>query len=297
MIKHVHAYTKHVNGRLVTVHGYDQASGKFGRGIPPAKTRQVVADPGVHPLQDYLTRSQRFTHGLSPHALFPAGRLAPVIIWNRNGVKLSNEIFLSSSSQDWADAVQEALDHILLVIRNNPGKTVHEIITRWDVQQALQVAGQAGANAVIENLQANWEAARAPENSVYLVNVIRDMQRNGASFGPRMTRALLANTPDQAQKVLLRDRLRASAAESVLQTRAQTETALNSFRRAGVLSVRWQSHLDDTTCTACRSLHETTTQLGREFNRKLLLDNNIKPYGDIIGPPAHPSCRCYLVPA
>lgn len=304
-LRTIHGYTKHVNGKLVTVRGYDQANGR-ARGIPQSKPYGLAAEPGAFPANSSTIRNAEYTHGLSPHAVFPAGRYTrkPIIKWTRHSVALS-EVFLSSSAGDgWTEAVQEAIDHILLVIRNNPKKSMDEILARKDVQEALRAAGDLGATTVINNLSTQWGDASAPEDSPYLERVLSDMTRNGASFANRMTEALASGDSSQAQKILLKDRLRVVAAESVVQTRSAAEAALYRMKKAGVKNIKWQARLLPGTnlfapnvCSSCKALHGKVVKIGDSFDVSILTQNGLTPYGKFIAPPAHPFCGCQVVPA
>lgn len=312
----VHGYTKHVGGKLVTVHGFEQNRDGHGMGNKPRRVRQMAqakrhhtaANSGI--IKTPTSRpDSRFTRGLSPHAVFPANRgamhrKARIKWWIHPHSAALSAVELSNASEDWVSAVQEAIDHILVVIANNPRSTMQEILQRVDVQQALQVAGIEAARTVVADIQQDWQDAGAPEDSPYLNNIVRDMIRNGASFPARMTQALSQASPQDAQMLLLRDQHRAAAAQATAQTRAQTEANLAQMKKAGIKKVMWRARLipgthefEPNVCTACKKLHGKVINIGLEFDKRILSDSGIKPYRTFIGPPAHPHCRCVLIPA
>lgn len=250
-----------------------------------------------------------FTRGLVPLAVYPLDRDLPfgsVDLWfdkqqpmqGLGGVGLSNmtEGFIAltgNAATEWVAAIQEGINHLKLVISNNTDQTLSDILARPDVQEALNEAGQAGAQAVINQLQETWTENSGDPNSPYLASLISDAQDNGNTFAARMTTALSTADRDQVNRILLRDRIRASAAQSVAEVRSHTEAVSNTYSLAGGTQVQWVSHIDEKTCSACVALNGTIVSIGASFNPNL---GNLKvsPYFNLVGPPRHPNCRCRL---
>jgi len=307
MKRHVHSYTRHQDGKLVTVNEYDagMSHGMMKGDIRQNIVRQVIstksymmaAVPGVFQIMDrnFPVPSAVYSNGITQTALYPAHRAVP----DSEAIKITAympEILLSASSDAWEEAVQQAIDHIVLVIRNNPGKEMQQILNRPDVQEALSEAGIDGAAAVIAEVTKVWNENNGPAGSPYLNSVLNDMRRNGMTFPNRMSQALLDGDRSQVEKTLLSDRLRATAAQTAAATRARTERSIANFRSQGMGRVRWVAHIDEKTCSTCIALNGTETDIGAEFNRRILILNKLRPYGNLIGPPAHPNCRCELEP-
>ena len=213
------------------------------------------------------------------------------------GVNLSRLEFVdhilalaNSTQQAWEDAAKAGMDHLLLVLKNNPAQTVEITLQRPDVQEALHDAGQSGAQAVMDDLQAVWDANGGNPNSPYLTKLLQDAQANGNMFAERMNQILAANDHSAAKQLMLKERYRAAAAGDVAQTRAQAEAALQDLADSGAETVRWTAHLDSKTCPFCLALDGTVVSIGGEFP----IPPGLTPYHTLTGPPAHPNCRCEL---
>jgi SPP1 gp7 family putative phage head morphogenesis protein len=81
-------------------------------------------------------------------------------------------------------------------------------------------------------------------------------------------------------------RWRAEMITATEATRADQAAMLAEYRAAGIRWVRWVTRRDNRVCARCLANEaKGTIRLGKKF-----------PSGDL-APPAHPRCRCYLIPS
>jgi hypothetical protein len=191
----------------------------------------------------------------------------------------------------WAGAVTEGLQHFLLVARNNPKKALEAIAKRPDVKEALNSAGQDGAQAVARQIVQAWLAGGGPTDSPYLRQLLRDALRNGEKFRSRVTQALTGQAHEDLPNLLHGNyQLRARAGMAVASTRSKQEEALSRFEAAGIKQVMW-ANWGANPCPDCVALHGAVVDLGDEF------DHGVRPvFGKLTCPPRHPFCECRLVP-
>jgi SPP1 gp7 family putative phage head morphogenesis protein len=288
-------YSRHVNGRLITVRAHTQVDEAMSHMAGIHKRPHVSSPRGI------------FTHGLCPSGVHPAGRdtpHCPPAPYQRqtaaelHQVAMSNtvsELLALSAADDWTTAINDGLEHVLLVLGNNPDRNIAEILMRPDVQEALQSAGMDGAQAAIHSISQVWVEEGAPVDSPFLHSILGDMERNGRTFAPRMTSAIQAGDRDKVEQIILRDRLRAAAAEATARTRAQAEAALAQMEQNGVTHVKWVATVDNRTCSACLALNGEIVAIRTQFDH-LAGELTTPVYRDLIAPPRHPNCRCRLVP-
>lgn len=94
--------------------------------------------------------------------------------------------------------------------------------------------------------------------------------------------------------------------ESRSETIARTESIrggaaadIEAWSQSGIVkSYIWYTALDERVDDFCQFLHGTEVDLGSEFmNEDQLLELGVEPYGGSLNsPPAHPNCRCLLIP-
>lgn len=311
MASYVKGYNRHVNGKLITVRAYEQSDG----GSSSFWSTEAAIMAGVHDRPPMVGKPGIFTHGLVPIALFPSSRdlpFAPTQLWIRKdsnmqglgGIGLSDTynldqalVSLSSIAETkWKAAVEEGLDHIKLVLINNPGRDITEILSRPDILDALKQAGLAGADSLTKTLTEIWIKNGGLSDSSYLDSVLQDVTKNGLSFAPRMTTALLTTERSEVEKVLLKDRVRALAAQSVIETRAKMEAKIRVYELVGVTHVKWLANkVNNTPCSACLALHGSVVKIGDEFDATAG-NLNTPVYFDLTCPPRHPNCKCTLSP-
>lgn len=129
-----------------------------------------------------------------------------------------------------------------------------------------------------------WEPPEEKRTAPYLRALLDDVRRNTRDYltGPRDDKALRR----------LRQRLQHSA--GVASQRGYTDAMLRaaaSLERIGV-QVRkvWVANfVNNVPCSECRGLHGTEVGLDEQF------ESNTRVYRNLLGPPAHPYCRCILV--
>lgn len=103
----------------------------------------------------------------------------------------------------------------------------------------------------------------------------------------------------------IRDRSKAIGdSESV---RSINMGALMAYQQNGVERLRWVSRLLPNTCIFCQELHGKIVETGQPFlklgesieavNEKGDTKTFTNNYTDVITPPLHPHCQCYLLPA
>ena len=72
-------------------------------------------------------------------------------------------------------------------------------------------------------------------------------------------------------------------------TRAYAEGTQAAYREAGVIErMQWRTARDEIVCPICGALHNVQAALGQPF----VNPQNGREYF----PPAHPRCRCWVVP-
>ena len=123
--------------------------------------------------------------------------------------------------------------------------------------------------------------------SSYLNGLVADVQRNLRAF-----KASQRTSADLTRAVS-----RISHSAGVAAARGQTDALLRSAkelaeRHGFILRKVWMANfLNHTPCELCAGLHMTEVDIDAEFP----VDNRLKVYGDLKGPPRHPRCVCRLV--
>jgi len=105
-------------------------------------------------------------------------------------------------------------------------------------------------------------------------------------------------TPERMSAVLEKYAKRKLRERALLIARTETIAASNAGQRLqwqqavkdgllrGTERQRWVVAFDERLCNVCRALHGQSVPLGQPFNSLL---------GPVVGPPAHPNCRCAVV--
>ena len=289
------SYARHMNGLLVDVRAFEQPD--RGGGVP--STEEAVRH-GYHDRPPVVGQPGVFTRGLIPIAKYPLDRDLPFAdtkywFWKNQPVQGLGGVGLSAVDE-WSKSIEEGIDHLKLVVANNPGKPLVEMLSRPDVLDALRYAGIEGSKTLSDYLTKLWMDNGGLPDAPYLQSVLSDMQRNGLSFAPRMLDALKSAERSQLQTIISRDQIRAAAAESVIQTRAGMESRLRVYKKIGVTHVKWLTrHKDNIPCSACEALDGSIVSIGEEFD--ITAGNlNTPVYFDLTCPPRHPSCRCRITP-
>lgn len=147
-------------------------------------------------------------------------------------------------------------------------------------------------------------------------NVQAYIKRNLRKFAGQITdtttqeiRALIAAGIEQGESFdQLKDRIASysgfsdARAEMIARSeviRGQTEAELNTWQETGIVTeVVWYTALDERVCPICYPLHGEQVAIKSAFlTADEMSQLNIPNYdGSIKGPPAHPQCRCTLLP-
>lgn len=124
-------------------------------------------------------------------------------------------------------------------------------------------------------------------NSEYLASLMLDVIKN-----MRLYQA--ARDSETARKQSL-SRIAHSAGVAVARgyTDAMVKMATELSELHGFsVQKKWQANfVGNTPCVLCADLHGTVTSINRPFKG----DNRLTVYGDLMGPPRHPRCMCWLV--
>jgi SPP1 gp7 family putative phage head morphogenesis protein len=79
--------------------------------------------------------------------------------------------------------------------------------------------------------------------------------------------------------------------------RTTATAARKRYLQSGVVLWKWQTALDERVCPICGSLHGKTVKIGEEWNKFLSKTAKKRNKNNsITQPPAHPFCRCGVIP-
>lgn len=122
---------------------------------------------------------------------------------------------------------------------------------------------------------------------------------SGAKATP--ARILVARAAVDKEMRLLANRLRAAGTVAVHQGYSDAQEALAAAYGLNhpqlSITKTWRT-TSVVPCPSCKALNGTTLPLGQEFDRTATSEAKFKPpavYGNLLGPPRHPRCRCRLV--
>lgn len=197
---------------------------------------------------------------------------------------------------EWQKQAAKAIGHVSVVMENNPGKQMSEILSRPDVLQALNDPFVAAGQFTVEKVIQVWQEQDGPEDSAYRDSLTADVLRNSLTASARMQQVLYAGKGKIGMQKVAKDLARrAMLSVRVAEVRAAAERDLLAIAAKSQLK-RWVSHLDGNTCSDCRELHGQVLHVLEEFPADAG-GNVSRVYRDLLGPPRHPHCRCRLVPA
>lgn len=246
---------------------------------------------------------------------------------SRDSLSAASQSLENQAAQAWQDAGQKALTHILLVVTNNPGKTIEQILVRPDVQDALSLPFQDAGVATTDAINSGWSAgvtigqqqasadlqalgipdvANDPiDSSSYLTDVLSDVTANVEAAPQRLADALRSvkngHVSEAITNIVNDLSNRASLGVNVAVTRGATEAKLAKYAKAAEASgqsvvLLWVTHFRPTTCATCASLHGKMVPLGDSFSHtSTFKGKSLKVYGTLDGPPRHPNCGCQVV--
>lgn len=162
---------------------------------------------------------------------------------------------------------------------------------RWALERVVRAAYRSASSLGIEHAKRSadipdWDPV-APFSSEYLTNLLADVRRN--------LREYKKSAKDEKAKRRATFRMRHSA--GVAAQRGYTDALVSTGRELRDFGMRirkvWMANfVNNTPCEHCVALHGSEVDLDKSFQTE---SNTLKTYGDLIGPPRHPNCRCYLV--
>lgn len=226
----------------------------------------------------------------------------------------------------WTNASNAALDHIKIVMANNPKIPIEQILNRPDVQQALALpfvlAGQhttdaiksawhAGAGIGNSHAAADLAAIGLPDvggsdvSTEVLDRLVQDAVDNASAARQRLVDAItgakqgavLADMQKALDDLRRRATMGVDSAGSMASTQAQL-ARYEAAQKATGQSIRlmWVTHFRPTTCPTCAALHGRTIPLGGTFSDDMTFAGKApKTYVPLAGPPRHPNCGCRVV--
>jgi len=161
---------------------------------------------------------------------------------------------------------------------------------RWQLEAIVRSAYRASAavasaHAVRESGLTGWTPTEI-FNSEYLQNLLADVRRNLREY----------KKSSRDEKARRRAILRMQHSAGVAAQRGYTDAMIQAYTELEDFGYRvrkiWLANfVNNTPCEYCRALHGTEVGLHEEFPTG---DNRLKVYGDLLGPPRHPRCQCYL---
>ncbi len=204
-----------------------------------------------------------------------------------------------TAEKRWKDALDDSIKHVLLVVANNPRKSMRLILARPDVRRAIsEPFADAGAETVVAIRQA-WQsqAGDAEIDATDLEALIRDARRN-ATVMPRVMASILRTTSDRSTlakslRVLADDYTRRAGFGVHYASQRARNLRLEAKAPPGSKKQWWGPPWANQ-CAFCAGSHGTVVDLGKDF--PLTAGGvTLKPYGGALpAPPAHPRCRCRL---
>jgi len=213
----------------------------------------------------------------------------------------------------WDKANKEALQHLTLVMQNNPHKPVSEILKRPDVESALRWPYEQAAKASEDLIRKAWDVSekdalakakgemkllgadwKGHETDTSLLDdLVGDLHANASAMRSRYRKALTGDgDKEKGLQGITRDaKTRAKYSMTVAIWSVFSQVRDSAAQKAGVNRM-WLSRLDADTCTHCLNLHGVVVGPGEPFPVEGLKTYKNKP---LFGPPRHPNCRCVAV--
>lgn len=198
------------------------------------------------------------------------------------------------------DMQHSSLMDNLLGTDDNPGSLVKLILAGMAAGNAAILHGSA-ANPqrpmMAKALDVNWDLmaheARDKAKS-YIYSLIKNVDSTTiAAVQDAVTRWIESGEGLDKLKEMLtpifQDEARAQLIAQTESTRAYAEGSLERYRRAEIKLVEWKTVNDSVVCPTCEELRTQPPQP---------VDQGFKTAkGDVVFPPAHPGCRCWLRPS
>lgn len=160
---------------------------------------------------------------------------------------------------------------------------------RWKLEAVIRSAYRSSAalgsaHVARESGLSDWSPAEV-FTTEYLTSLIADVRRNLRDFK-------LSDRGDTARRRAI---LRMQHSAGVAAQRGYTDSLISGYSELEDFGYRlrkvWLANfINNDPCDYCRSLHGTEVGLHEEFPHGV----DLKVYGNLLGPPRHPRCRCYL---
>lgn len=176
------------------------------------------------------------------------------------------------------------------------------------VSRALQDSADLGVSVAIDQLEGvgfafDWTLASVEARRWALAHTDILLQQLGTTTGNVVGQAV-GRWVDNGEPLqsLINDlhptfgEKRSALVASTEVTRAYAQGAKDAYRASGVVArLVWQTANDERRCIFCGDLQGRTVGIDENFDTALSGDlrNRIKPFA---APPAHPGCRCWLLP-
>lgn len=263
----------------------------------------------------------------------PSQQVINHAVTGRAKLAAAMEPLFATAQERWRLAALESARHVALVVGNNPGKELDEVLARPDVQQALRDNWRRAADEVRTGIIGAWgegvrlgaaqakadlrtlgvpvtdEPAPLEVGKKMLTRLLADATDNAEAAGERMVAAVFATdgSPEAvADAVTKAANDQANRARAGITTAggegyhaAQTRMYEQAADAGGyTMKVMWVTHFRPTTCGTCAALHGEVRTLGTTFDPKAHFGPGKPPttFGELAGPPRHPNCGCKLVP-
>jgi hypothetical protein len=240
-----------------------------------------------------------------------------------------NEAHRGAVRKAWDDASTEALNHLAIVIKNNPAKTMEQILKRPDVISALSAPYEAAADKAGEiiaeahaqavgGIQKATGSTSEPDPSL-LRGLIKDLHANAGAMRARIEEILLGYekhpkdvkatlkgvTSDASNRAVMSLHAAVWMPASQMMHKAVDQQQILPKPKKGQKKAKpgkkptklmWVAIIDDKTCSTCKAMHGTKVKPGSPFKIDIAVYAAQAMRGGISGPPAHPHCRCILIP-
>jgi hypothetical protein len=236
----------------------------------------------------------------------------------RDGRRIHNlaKRHASAVGSVWDAELQEALNHIFLVLHNNKGRG-DVVAQRPDIVYAITSAAEAASKVSMDRMDAAWNTGSLLGNAMarrqarmwglpkpapfapdagLLAALKGDVDNLGTVITAELDKAI-RNEDDEAIKkavsgVVLRSRM---AGEASAKYAAQNALG-GALEGSGGLYKRWVT-TSPVPCSICVALEAHGPILwSAEFPHSFDGLRELKVYGGtLLGPPRHPNCACVLV--
>lgn len=206
---------------------------------------------------------------------------------------LAAQVLLAQQTHEAISAIEAAaLEQIDAVWEAWERGELNAMSVRHRLENVIRGAYRASVNVAVQQVQQqvqDWVPDWVPDTRVfltpYLQSLVADVRRN--------LREYKANPSELTRRrAILRHKLSAGVAAH----RGYTDALLAAFHdlRESGLAVRkmWRaSFVNNVPCPVCLKLNGTSVELDKQFHP----GGDYVPYIDLMGPPAHPRCRCFLI--